>query len=196
MKPPVKTSTWSEEVRVELDLLYRTMQVTDLPRFEEAEAKAINGRNFYANLGDELNGIPWWFIACCHMLECDFNFEQHLHNGDPLSRRTVNEPVGRPILWRPPFTFRASAIDALTMPGKEFQFVKDWSIPHALWLLEGFNGHGYRLYHGINSPYLWAGTRHYTTGKYVSDGKYDASAVSKQPGCAGLIKLLIAGGVA
>ncbi len=193
MKPPVKTSQWNEEARVELDLLYRTMKITALPRFQAAEAQAINGRNFYRNLGDELNGIPWWFIACAHMLECDFNFERHLHNGDPLARRTANEPAGRPVAGHPPFTFRASALDALTMPGKEYQFVRDWSIPHALWLLEGFNGRGYRLYHGINSPYLWAGTQHYSKGKYVSDGKYDPNAVSKQAGCAGLIKLLIGG---
>jgi len=182
--------------RAELDLLYRTMAITDLERFEEAESKAIFGRSFYRSLGDDLGGIPWWFIACAHMLECDFSFHRHLHNGDPLSRRTVNEPAGRPVAGTPPFEFRASAIDALTMPGKEYQFVQDWSIPHALWLLEGFNGHGYRMYRGINSPYLWAGTGHYTKGKYVSDGKYSDSAVSKQPGCAGLIKLLIAGGEA
>lgn len=196
MKPPVKTSAWNEEVRVELDLLYRTMVIEDLPRFEQAEAHAINGRGLYMNLGDELNGIPWWFIACVHMLECDFNFEEHLHNGDPLSRRTVNEPSGRPPTGHPPFSFHDSAVDALTMPGKEFQFVKDWSIPHALWLLEGYNGHGYRLYHGINSPYLWAGTTQYTAGKYIRDHIYDPKVVSKQPGCAGLIKLLNAGGAA
>ena len=195
MKPPVKTTQWNEEVRVELDLLYRTMKVTDAERFAEAQAKAINGRNFYAALGDSLNGIPWWFIACCHMLECDFNFEQHLHNGDPLTHRTVNEPVGRPADGHPPFTFRESALDALTMPGKRFNLVTDWSIPHALWLLEGYNGHGYRLYHGCNSPYLWAGTNYYTSGKYVRDGVYSETAVSEQPGCAGLIKLVLIGGV-
>lgn len=193
MKPPTKTARWSEEVRVELDLLYRTMKITDPDRFMWAESKALNGRNFYAKLGDDLNGIPWWFIACVHMLECSFNFEQHLHNGDPLTGRTVNEPAGRPVESKPPFLFRISAIDALTMPGKEFHLVDDWSIPHALWLLEGFNGHGYRMYRKIHSPYLWAGTQHYTSGKYVQDGVYSATAVSKQAGCAGLIKLLIGG---
>lgn len=194
MKPPVKSKLWSEEVRVELDLLYRTMKITDPDRFLWAESKARNGQNFYRKLGDDLNGIPWWFIACVHMLESDFNFETHLHNGDPLTGRTVHAPAGRPVEGKPPFLWRISAIDALTMPGKMFHLEEDWSIPHALWLLEAYNGHGYRIFHRINSPYLWAGTNHYARGKYVRDGVYDPSAVSKQPGCAGLIKFLLGGG--
>ena len=108
--------------------------------------------------------------------------------GRPLDNaRTVNVPAGRPIKGRPPFTWSESAEDALTMPGKQFDKVTDWSIAHALWLLESFNGHGYRNAIGIHSPYLWAGTCHYVRGKYIDDHVYSALAVSKQPGAAGII---------
>jgi lysozyme family protein len=186
-----KTKDWNEEVRAELDLLYRTAQITDPARFEWAAARARLGRETYISLGAMLGGIPWWFCACIHMLECGFSWKKHWHNGDPLTARTVQVPAGRPRVGNPPFPWLASARDALTMPGKAFDEVDDWSLPHALWLLEGFNGRGYRLYRGIHSPYLWAGTSHYTKGKYVADGKWNSEAVSKQAGCAGLIKILI-----
>lgn len=188
---PTKTKSWNEEVRVELDLLYRTAQITDAGRFEWALARARSGRDRYESIGEDLGGIPWWFCASVHMLECSFSWTKHWHNGDPLTARTRRVPAGRPRKGKAPFTWLESAHDALTMPGKAFDRVEDWSIPHALWLLEGFNGFGYRLYRGIHSPYLWAGTNHYTRGKYVSDGRYSATAVSKQAGCAGLIKRLL-----
>lgn len=190
---PVRSARWSEEVRVEMDLLWRTMTIVDRPRFDWYVSRALNARNYYAKLGDSLKGIPWWFIACIHAMEASFSFEAHLHNGDPLTRRTRNVPAGRPASGEPPFTWWASAVDALTMPGKAFDKIDDWSIAHALWLLESFNGHGYRLLRSgrIHSPYLWAGTSHYTRGKFVRDRVYDASAISKQAGCAGLIKLLM-----
>jgi lysozyme family protein len=53
-------------------------------------------------------------------------FTQHLHNGDSLTRRTVNEPVGRPKTGQPPFAFDASALDALEYNG--FTTWSDWSI--------------------------------------------------------------------
>ena len=183
-----KTISWNEEVRVELDLLWRTMEITDAGRFVLSRAKALNGRGFYEKLGESM-GIPWWFIACIHGMECGFNFSLHLHNGDSLQRRTRRVPAGRPVEGDPPFTWMESARDALGMKGLDR--VQDWSMPHALWLLEVYNGLGYRLYRRMPSPYLWAGTNHYTAGKYVSDGKYDATAVSKQAGCAGLIKTIL-----
>jgi lysozyme family protein len=77
------------------------------------------------------------------------------------------------------------------MPGKRLHLVTDWSVEHALWLLESFNGLGYRNGSArIHSPYLWAGTSHYVRGKYVRDHVFSKTAVSKQAGCGGLIKLL------
>jgi hypothetical protein len=68
----------------------------------------------------------------------------------------------------------------------------DWSIPGLCYVLEGYNGWGYRLHHPtVPSPYLWSYTTAYTRGKYVSDGHFDPQAVSKQPGAMALLKFLI-----
>ncbi len=94
--------------------------------------KRLNqGRPIYAQVGNDLNGIPWMFIGVIHGMECGFNFAGHLHNGDPLQVRTVRVPAGRPVAGSPPFTWRQSAVDALTL--KRFHEVSDWSPPpHAL----------------------------------------------------------------
>lgn len=40
---------------------------------------------------------------------------------------------------------------------------------------------------GRPSPYIWAGTDQYVSGKYVRDGVYDPNAVDQQLGCAGML---------
>ena len=57
--------------------------------------------------------VPWYVVGAIHSLECNCNFECHLHNGDPLTARTVHVPKGRPIAGNPPFTWEESAVDAL-----------------------------------------------------------------------------------
>ena len=54
-------------------------------------------------------------LGIIHSLEAEFNFNTHLHNGDPLSAQTVHVPRGRPPTGNPPFQWLDSAIDALTM---------------------------------------------------------------------------------
>jgi lysozyme family protein len=43
----------------------------------------------------------------------------------------------------------------------------------------------------VLTPYLWSFTNHYTKGKFVADGKFDANAVSKQCGAAAILKLML-----
>jgi lysozyme family protein len=128
-------------------------------------------------------GVPWWFVAVIHQLEASGNFHAHLHNGDPLAHRTVHVPKGRPP-GNPPFTFEASAKDALTFEG--FAHQDDWSISRALYRLEAFNGFGYR-HPGIEipSPYLWSFSQHYSRGKFDADGHFDPNLVasSAAPAC-------------
>ncbi len=136
------------------------------------------------------NDVPWYFIAALHNMESSLNFNRHLHNGDPLTKRTTHVPAGRPIgLGDPPYLFEDSAVDALRMKG--LHKWGDWSIGGMLYQMERYNGWGYYKYHSeVNSPYLWSGTNLYTAGKYVSDGKFDINAVSKQIGCVALLKHL------
>lgn len=157
-------------------------------------AKISANRPLYEGLQQKIN-VPWYFVAVIHNMESSLNFNKHLHNGDSLKKRTVNVPSGRPLTdpikgWQVGYTWEESAIDALKM--KEFDRVKDWSLPAQLWQLERYNGVGYRKYHPeVLTPYLWSGTNHYNKGKYVADGKWDANAVSEQIGVAALLKVLI-----
>ena len=134
-------------------------------------------------------GVPWRFVGVTHSMECDCNFHEHLHNGDPLTARTVQVPAGRPLTGNPPFTWHDSAIDALTM--RHLSAANDWSIEGMLFQFEAYNGFGSRNNHGINTPYLWSGSNQYLKGKYVADGKYDPNEISKQIGAALLLKGLM-----
>jgi lysozyme family protein len=148
--------------------------------------KILPGRPQYEDVGTQLN-IPWYFIAIVHYMEGSSKFTTHLHNGDPLTARTVQVPKGRPVKGSPPFTWRDSAVDALTYEG--LNTWPDWDIPGILYKLEGYNGYGYRrLTVPINSPYLWSFSNQYTKGKYVADGHYDPEAVSLQCGAAVLLR--------
>ena len=141
-------------------------------------------------------GMPWWFIGCFHFMEAGHKrnmFLSHPHNGDPLTARTVNVPKGRPVLGRPPFAWEESAIDAINyMEGQNRvwrQLKGKWDIESILTKFEAYNGMGYQK-KGLLSPYLYSYTQFYTAGKYVLDGKFDPSAVSKQPGVIPLMKAL------
>jgi lysozyme family protein len=132
-------------------------------------------------------GVPWPFIAVTHEREASRNWNTQLGQGDPLNRVSVHVPVGRG-----PFkTWEDGAYDALMNCGPYTARNKDWSIGGTLAMLEQYNGLGYfRM--GRPSPYLWAGTDQYSAGKYVADGKYDPNAVDRQPGCANLLKAMMA----
>ncbi|WP_084582115.1 hypothetical protein [Sphingomonas azotifigens] len=155
---------------------HRQMLQKGKPRYQEAEQRT---------------GVPWWFIGVIHALEASFSFNAHLHNGDPLAHKTVHVPAGRPPAWNPPSDWLSSAIDALQFQG--YAGRTDWSLAQVLYRWEAYNGWGYRT-HGINSPYLWSFSNHYTKGKFVADGKYDPNAVSKQCGTAVMLKALVNAG--
>jgi lysozyme family protein len=153
----------------------------------EAQLRKIRpGEMRYRALGERL-GIPWYFIAILHSLECGCDFTRHLHNGDPLGARTVRVPKGRPLAGDPPFTWEHSAEDALRMKGLVGQ--PDWSLAAMLFRFESFNGFGYRL-RGLASPYLWSFSNVYTGGLFVADHVFDPAARSRQCGAAVLLKRL------
>ena len=145
------------------------------------------GQSIYQQLGDEL-GIPWPFIGVIHGMECGFNFTTHLHNGDPLAARTTHVPAGRPAAGSPPFTWRESARDALIFKG--YHQIDEWSVARQLYLLERYNGMGYRR-RGVPTPYLWSFSTLYDKGKFVADGRFDPQAVSRQCGAALMLKAML-----
>jgi lysozyme family protein len=132
--------------------------------------------------------IPWYFIGLIHSMEGAIDFRAHLHNGDPLSEKTVQVPANRPPKWNPPSDWTSSAIDSLTYEG--FANQADWSIAATLYRLERNNGFGSRR-NGINTPYLWSFSNHYSRGKFTCDGCWDPDAVSKQVGAAVILKVMV-----
>jgi lysozyme family protein len=145
---------------------------------EEARYQAVQARI----------AVPWFVIGLIHGMECDFSFSAHLHNGDSLARRTVHVPAGRPISGSPPFAWADSAEDALRCDS--FTSWTDWSVGGICFKLEAYNGFGSRE-KGINTPYLWSGSKYYSKGKYVADDVWDPDAVSKEVGAAVALKYLV-----
>ena len=175
-------STWTKEA----DTVINNKFIPNIARYK-AIATTFQNTNSKAAL------MPWWFIACIHSHESGSSFSRHLHNGDPLTDYTKQVPAGRPQVGHgPPFTFEESAIDALTYEG--FGKVLTWDFFHILYLLEKYNGFGYAN-RGINTPYIWSGTNHYTKGKFVKDGVFDANFVSKQVGIAIFLERMVVRGI-
>ncbi|XUM21078.1 hypothetical protein ACRAVF_27330 [Bradyrhizobium oligotrophicum S58] len=132
-------------------------------------------------------GVPWPIVAVIHMRESSQSWARSLAQGDPWDQVSTHVPAGRG-----PFrSWEEAAVDALVNCAPHAARWSDWSIGGALTLLEQYNGLGYAR-RGVPSPYLWAGTDQYTAGKYVRDGVYDPQAVDRQPGCAGLLKTMMA----
>src|SRR2546428_237236 len=132
-------------------------------------------------------GIPWYVVGVIHSMESSLHFSTHLHNGDPLTKRTVHVPQGRPVSGAPPFAWEESALDALRLA--KLDRVQDWTVPGTLLQLEGYNGFGYRTRHPeVLSPYLWSFSNHYTRGKFIADGTFSPTAVSTQWGAAVLLR--------
>lgn len=139
--------------------------------------------------------VPWFVTGIVHVREAGSppNFWAWLHNGDPMNdhnghrRRTTHVPAGRPP--DPYCSWEDGACDAYTyesLTGK-----KDWSPAFVAWLLERFNGFGYRLYHHIRSPYLWGGTVVQQRGKYPRDKQFDPDVMDEQIGGMALLAALM-----
>jgi lysozyme family protein len=127
-------------------------------------------------------GVPWPMIAVIHERECSQDWTRSLAQGDFWNRVSVHVPAGRG-----PFrSWEAAAIDALENCAPYAGRNNDWSIGALLTKLEEYNGLGYAA-RGTPSPYVWAGTDQYRSGKYVRDGVYDPNVVDSQAGCAGLL---------
>lgn len=185
------TITLTQALRRHFQELFNTCMIR--PERLSAVEKTIDNlqanRERYQNVADDI-GIPWFFVAVIHNMESSLNFKRHLHNGDPLTARTVHVPADRPRLGEPPFTWEQSAADALTL--RRLGPQTDWSLTGTLYRLEAYNGWGYRRFHPeVMSPYLWCFSNHYKSGKYVADGRWSDIAVSRQCGAAVLLRRMV-----
>lgn len=170
--------------------MYETVEI--LPeRLDQVirEAKRIlTGKEAYMTV-QARTGVPWVFPACIHELEADCNFRLQILNGEPWDRKTRLVPKG----LGPWASWADAAITALQQKRKDdptwkpLDELSDWTVQQCLLQWERWNGGGYRK-RDKHSPYLWAGSKHGAdSGYYTSDGKYSATAQSKQIGCGVLL---------
>lgn len=178
----------SEELNTDYRRLFASC-VIDAVHAQEIDqliTQIVADRRRYRRVAAVLE-IPWFVVAAIHYLETGRNFDCHLHNGDPLTERTVHLPDGRPEEGQPPFTWEVSAVDALKL--RFMEQWEDWSVPGVLFQLEGYNGWGYRLHHPeVRSPYLWSWSSHYEYGRYIADGTWSESATAGYCGAAVLLR--------
>lgn len=160
-----------------------TLQVTRPGTVEAAAKRILVNMDAYKAV-EAKTGIPAAFIGALHMRECDNNMRGCLHNGELIigtGRKTRLVPRGRG-----PFdSWEVAALDALSIEG--FVGMEDKSSGALCEAAERFNGLGYRN-KGRPSPYVWAGSQFYSSGKYVRDGVYSAAAVDPQLGVAPVMK--------
>lgn len=118
-------------------------------------------------------GVPAELIAAIHWREASGSFNARLHDGGSLSGYS---------------SWEAAAVNALTE--NSYGNINMNDITTWYDFAERYNGLGYRN-KGVSSPYVWAGTTNYTSGKYVADGVYDAGYVDQQLGVAVMLKALL-----
>ncbi len=160
--------------------LYESVEVT---KVSDKVIEHINHNMGRYTAAANMTGVPWYVIACIHNLEASQSFDKNMMNGQRLDKVTTWVPKG----YGPWETWEDSCVDAFKIKVAP----TEWNIENTLYFLERFNGTGYLKYHrNVNSPYLWSYTNHYTKGKYVRDGKWSNSAVSKQMGAVAIIKKL------
>ena len=182
-----------DKLKPDYAALWASMVVTRKLEVERDAAKLVGYRDRYAAVSTETK-VPIIVLAVLHNRESNARFDTYLGNGQLLSKVTTITPKGRG-----PFpTWEAGATDIIRHLGidKVADQPGAWSIEQALYQEELWNGFGYRS-HGVNTPYLWAGTNQYgppsgAPGKFVQDGKFDERAIDRQLGTAGLMKAMAA----
>lgn len=133
--------------------------------------------------------VPVPVIAALNYRENGNNFDGHIHNGNPLTGKTYDVPVGRPIKGNAPWTWLESVVDCLVDLKKMNLFPWGDDYCKDLEKLESFNGWGYRN-NNINSPYLFSGTDAYDKGYFVKDHVFDPNKVNKQLGVFPMLMVL------
>lgn len=133
-------------------------------------------------------GVPWFIIAVIHERESSQDWTGSLAQGDPWNKASRHVPAGR----GPFASWEDAAVDALMNCPPRLGLTKYWGdAGSVLAALEAYNGLGY-FSHNVPSPYIWAGTDQYKSGKYIVDGRYDPNHVDNQPGCAGMLIAMMA----
>jgi lysozyme family protein/cell wall-associated NlpC family hydrolase len=181
----------NEYLHLFANMIKNQSRLDEVARIYRRIARAEN-LNRYKQV-EQMLGVPWFVIAIIHNLESEGRFDTHLHNGDPLTGRTIREPKGHPALDPAAgaggcYTWPESAVDALRYDKVDCWNKDDWTVPGIAFVLERYNGFGYRRrFPFVKSPYLWSFSNIYTKGKFRFDGEFSTDEVSQQ--CGGMVLL-------
>ena len=104
-KPEMPSLT--PQLREEYQNLFDSCQVRPERQntVEHLASTLIQNKERYQSL-EALTDVPWYIIAVIHNMEASQKFNGHLHNGDPLTARTVHVPKGRPPFRQPAIYIR------------------------------------------------------------------------------------------
>ncbi len=172
----------------EYDTLLARMVITRAGEVDAVARKLLRyvDQGRYAEVS-AATGIPQIWMATLFEREASSDFSRNPAQGDRWDRVSTHVPRGRG-----PFpNWTAAARDAYHIDGTDRVGAENWTWARACYEGEVFNGMGYRA-HGIHSPYLWAGTNNYTSGKYVADGVWSSSAVDQQLGIVPVMVRMVA----
>lgn len=166
-----------KELQGEYTTLLQGMKITRTQAVETACNVILRPSNLdrYKTVAAK-TGVPAVFIGALDFREDDCNPHDGLGQGDPWNSKSVNVPRGCG-----PFNSWEEAAEFYI----HFDHLDDNSVPYdvvyACWKGEIWNGFGYRN-HNVHSSYLWGGTNIQQAGKFVRDGKFDATVTDTQVG--------------
>lgn len=167
-----------EVLRPEYTQLLAAMKILPAKReaIDHVAVKLLGYRNRYQPVTDK-TGVPVVFIGPSFEREGSSNFKLNPAQGWPLTS------ISRIIPNNGPFrTWFDAAVAAYHLNGLDQVGAENWTWEKVCFYGELFNGFGYRDWHHMHSPYLWAGTNIQTVGKYTSDGDFDPNHMDTQLG--------------
>jgi lysozyme family protein len=150
--------------------------------FKTLASRLVAAKDRYKSV-EQKSGVPWPIIAAIHEREASQSFHTQLAQGDPLDQVSTHVPRGQGPYFGADAWERAAGRALIETRGQTWG---DWTPGGWTTYLEKYNGLGYAN-KGKPSPYVWAGTNQYHSGKYIADGVYSDTAVDTQPGCVALI---------
>lgn len=152
---------------------------------DDAAVKLIGLKTRWAPIS-EANGVPIVLMAASFEREASSNFEKNPAQGWSWRSHSKIIPYNGPFP-----SWRAAALEAYRLNGLDRVGRDNWTWELMCFYGETFNGFGYRDWHGMHTPYLWACTNIQTVGKYTDDGHFDAAHWDSQIGIVPVMRRMI-----
>lgn len=176
---------------------WKTMHVTKMREAEQQDAAILRAKD-RLRVVERRTGVPWYVVGIISLRESglvagNLDFHACLHNGEhTVGTNRSTQLVPRGVHLGPKASWEDWAVDALVREGAHRLnwHGEDNIVELVAWLLEKFNGFGYRRY-GIPSPYLFGGTSVQRAGKFVRDGVFSRTAMDPQIGGMALLWVLL-----